>query len=124
MKLKHSQKGVTLYSLFFYLALLAFAVFTTLKLFPVYAESLTVESTIKGIEEEVDTKYTSALNLRNTVLRRFSINNIKTVTQDDVTVQLNNYTYVVDVDYEVRVPYIKNIDLVLSFNYQAEVAAN
>ena len=37
----------------------------------------------------------------------------------DISVKSENNYYLVEVDYEVRLPYFKNIDLLLSFNHKA-----
>ena len=59
--------------------------------------------------------------MRSAVLNRFSINNLTVVNHEDVVVKRDDELYIVDVNYEVRIPYIKNIELVLSFKNHAEV---
>lgn len=123
MKFKHQQKGMTLYSVAFYLLLLGFVVFTALKLFPVYMESFAVKSSVQSLNSDPDAEFTGAREVKTTVLRRFGVNNITVVTNDDVTVTREDQTYMVDVNYEVRIPYISNVDLVISFTNHAEVNA-
>lgn len=123
MKLQRSQKGVTLVSIAFYLGLLVFVVMTALKLFPIYMESYTVESSIKGMETDKSREYMGVMSVRDAVLKRFSINNVSIVTKEDISVTRDENVYNVDVDYEVRIPYILNIDLVLEFTNHAEVPA-
>ena len=121
MKLQKSQKGVTMVSLAFYLGLLAFVIFTVLKLFPVYMDSFSVESSVKGLETDRSKEYRGAGSVRTALLKRFSINNLTVVNHEDVVVKRDDELYIVDVDYEVRIPYIKNIELVLTFKNHAEV---
>lgn len=119
---KH-QQGITLYGFAFILLLIGFAVFTTLKLFPVYMENFAVRSSLKSMEEEHGQEYAGALAVRSTVSKRFGINNISQVTSDDISVTREGQIYYVDVDYEVKIPYISNISLLVSFTNHAEVPA-
>ena len=122
MKLKQSQYGVTMVSLAFNLGLLAFVVFTALKLFPVYMEAFTVESSVESLETDKSREYNSPMQVRSGIIKRFAINNVSLVEVDDVVVVREDQLYIVDVDYDVRIPYIGNIDLVIKFENHAEVA--
>ncbi len=123
MKLKQHQKGATLYSVAFYLLLLGFVVFVGLKLFPVYMESFAVKSSVEGLNADPDAQFNGAREVQGTLIKRFSFNNIESVTGEDIVVVRKDQTYIVDVDYEVRIPFISNIDLVISFKNHAEVNA-
>jgi hypothetical protein len=124
MKLQKSQQGFTMLSLAFYLGLLAFVVYTTLKLFPIYMEAFTVEASVEGLTTDKNKEYAGPMSVRSGVIKRLSINNVSTVSLDDIVVIREDKMYIVDVDYEVRIPFISNIDLVLSFENHAEVPAN
>lgn len=123
MKLEQSQRGATLTTIAFYLFLLGFSVFTALKLVPVYMESFTIRSVMEGMSVEKGREYTGSLKVREAVLKRFGINNITQVGADDVVVVREDDAYVITVDYEVRIPFISNIDFVLVFTNEAEVKA-
>jgi hypothetical protein len=122
MRLKQAQRGVTMISIAFYLGLLAFVVFTVLKLFPVYMESFTVASSVKALETSGE-EYTGASAVRESLRKKMSFNNVTAVEKDDISVTREDQTYMVDVNYEVRIPFIKNVNLILSFENHAEVPA-
>jgi aspartate carbamoyltransferase regulatory subunit len=122
MKLQKSQKGVTMFSIAFYLGLLAFVVLTVLKLFPVYMENVTVASAVKNLESNRE-GYMGVLAVKQSLIKNFGINNVTMVPAEDIRVTRDNQTYMVDVNYEIRIPYIRNISLVISFENHAEVAA-
>lgn len=117
------QKGMTVYGVAFILLLIGFAVFTTLKLFPVYMENFTISSSLESLERESDKQFTGAMDIRHALMKRFGMNNVRQVTRDDISVTREGQIYYVDVDYEVRVPYIKNISLLVSFTNHVEVNA-
>jgi hypothetical protein len=121
MKLERSQKGFTLASLSFFLLLLGFVVYTALKLFPVYMEAFTVESSVASLETDKNQEFSGPSAVRQALSKRFQINNISTVSLDDISVTSEKGMLLVDVDYEVRIPYFRNINLLLTFTNHAEV---
>ena len=123
MKLQNAQRGFTFWSLSFYLILLGFVVLNGLKLFPIYAEAATVESAVRSIESDKLASYTGAMSVKNALFRRMAINNVSTIRHEDVSVIRDGRIYVLNIEYEVRVPYFQNIDLIFSFDHHAEVSA-
>lgn len=117
------QQGITLFGFLFILFLIGFTAFTTFKLFPVYMENFSIRSSLESTEQEQGVEYRGALAVRNAVFRRFSINNVTQVSKDDISIIRDGQVYLIDVDYEVRVPYISNISLLVSFKNHAEVDA-
>lgn len=124
MKLKQSQVGASLYSVAFILLIIGFTVFVGLKLFPVYTENFSVGSSLESIMQDRGAEYRSASQVRMAVFRHFELNNVHQVPKDDISVVLENDVYLIDIDYEVRIPFMKNIDLVISFTNHGEVHAS
>ena len=123
MKSRKHQKGITLFGFAFIMFLIGFTAFTVLKLFPVYMENFTIRSSVKSLEEERGNEYFGAFAVRQALLKRFGINNVSQVSADDVSVVRDGAIYNVDVDYDVRIPFIGNISLLVSFTNHAEVSA-
>lgn len=123
MKQRKQQQGITFVGIAFILLLIGFATFTVLKLFPAYMQNFNVQSSLKGMEAEKSREYLGARDVRDSVLRRFEINEVEQVGKDDVSITRDGRTYLVDVDYEVRIPFISNVSLLISFKNHAEVDA-
>jgi hypothetical protein len=123
MKLQRQQQGITLFGVAFILLLISFATFTTLKLFPVYMQNFSVRGSLQSMEGEKGREYLGAVAVRDTILKRLSINNVTQVDKKDIKIKRDGQTYKIDIDYEVRVPYMSNISLVISFKNHAEVEA-
>ncbi len=123
MKTGKYQQGTTIYGVAFILLLIGFVAFTTLKLFPVYMENFTINSSVESLASEAGQQFSGPLEIRNSLMKRFGMNNVTQVKYDDISVIREGSFYYVDVDYEVRVPFIKNIDLLVSFTNHAEVSA-
>lgn len=123
MKTGKFQQGMTIYGVAFILLLIGFLVFTILKLFPVYMENFTIRSSVESLQNDSAKEYMGAMDIRNALMKRFSMNNVSQVSHEDISVIREGQNYYVNIDYEVRVPFIKNISLVVSFTNHAEVTA-
>lgn len=121
MKNVKYQRGMGLWPVMMGLALLGFVVFTALKLVPVYLEDFSVEKSVSGLDEDKTEAYRGAMSVQNAIVRRFGINNVQQVTRDDISVERDGQFYRVEVDYEVVIPYIGNISLLLHFNHKVSV---
>jgi len=123
MRLNKSQSGFTLWSLVVLLLLLGISVFTTLKLMPVYMEDFCVGSALDSIQSDPE-EFRGALSLREAVFKRLAINNVTVVSKDDISIVREGPSYIVEITYEVIVPYMGNISLLLDFNHSISVRAS
>ena len=123
-KLQNAQRGFSFYSLSLYMGLLAFVVFTVLQLLPAYEESFSVESSVRSLESDRGVSYSGARAVKSALRKKLGFNNVEAVTSDDIGVVRQDNVYEVNVNYEFRIPYFKNIELVISFSHSAEVPAS
>lgn len=124
MKLHRYQNGSSLFSIVFTLLLIGFVAYTALKLFPVYMEDFSISSSLETLEAESAKEYRGALSVREAVMRRFNVNNVSRVGKDDISITREGQSYYVDVDYEVTIPFIGNVSLLLKFSHSASVRAS
>jgi DMSO reductase anchor subunit len=123
MNARKHQQGITLFGFVLTMFLIGFVAFTTLKLFPVYMEHFSILSSLESLEQERDKEFVGAAEVRNTLLRRFQINNVTQASKDDISIIRDGQIYHVEIAYEVRIPFLSNVSLVVSFNNTAEVPA-
>lgn len=116
------QKGLSGIGWLFVLGLIAGGSLVTLKLLPVYMENMSIQSILDEVGETGD-KYSNSRDVRTAIVRRFEINNIKNMSMTDIIVDRDGGVYEVQADYEVRVPFVYNIDFVLMFKNHAVVPA-
>lgn len=121
MKFARHQHGMTMISWAFVLAALAVVVLFLLRVFPVYLQDFAVGSAVRSLEEDTLATYSTPSQVQAALLRRFSMNDVTNVTRDDVAISQTGGRFDVAVEYEVRTPFMFNIDLVLSFEHDAEV---
>lgn len=112
-RLAHRQRGMTYLGLLIILGVIAFFAMVAIKVVPLYLENMKIGNTLKSLQEEGGAR--SESEIRDTLRKRFSINDITHVTDDDVKVVREGKKLVVTIDYEARVPLFKNLDVVARF---------
>jgi len=123
MRLHTYQQGITVFGVAFTMFLIGFVTFTTLKLFPAYMQNFNIRSSLQGMEGDKSREYLGAIAVRDTVLKRLDINNVTQVDKEDISVSRDGEYYYIDIDYEVKIPFISNVSLLLDFKNHAEVSA-
>lgn len=116
------QQGITTFGWLLVVVLIAFFAMLAIRLVPIYLEYFNVRSAMNGLESAPEVGTTSR-EVRAALMKRLDINRVAHVQQDDVTVEPREEAYVVNVNYDVRVPFVGNIDLLVSFDHQARVPA-
>ena len=121
MKSLHRQKGLTTISIAVILAMLAFFVALALATLPVYYDQFTVSSQVEGLEEVEGLSKMSESQILDRLMKRFQIDNVKAVREEDIEINKNPDKLEVLVNYEVRKSFIGNIDLVLYFDNEYKI---
>ena len=112
---KH-QKGLTFISLIFVLALIGFFVLLGLKIGPIYLNHSKVVSALAEIEKTPDIEEQSEAEIRDSLSKRFNINYVDDVTQDDIKVTHYNGYLKVSIEYEVVKKIAGNLSVLVEFN--------
>ena len=103
------------------LALLAFFVMIAIKLIPIYMENFNVASHVSRLEQDSRSTEMTKEEIRKTLVKRFGIDDVKSVTRQDIFITDIPGGYSVEVDYEVRKSLLGNVDVVVYFNETAEI---
>ena len=116
-----NQQGLTFISLVFILGLIGFFVLLGLKIGPIYLNHSKVVSALADIKKNPDIEVQSESEIRNSLSKRFDINYVDDVTQDDITITHHgNYLKVV-IEYEVARKIVGNLSVLVEFNDNIEV---
>lgn len=110
------QNGLTAISWVLILAVLAFFVLLALKLVPVYIEGYSAYSVLSSVAKEPGMAKKSYSEIKKSILRRLDINMVYNVTRDDIYISKEKNSIQIELDYEIREPFISNIDFVIAFN--------
>jgi Tfp pilus assembly protein PilE len=115
------QQGLTFISLVFVLALIAFFVLLGLKIGPIYLNHSKVASALAEIEKTPNIEEQSEAEIRDSLSKRFNINYVDDVTQDDIKVTRHNDYLKVAIEYEVVTKIAGNLSVLVEFNDVIEV---
>ncbi|WP_455197857.1 DUF4845 domain-containing protein [Kaarinaea lacus] len=121
MKNYNKQRGVTMVTIAAGLALLAFFVLIAITLVPVYMENFSVGSHVSRIGKDVRASEMTKEEVRKTLIKRFGIDDVKSVERQDISITDIPGGYQVEVDYEVRKHFLGNVDVVIYFTETTEV---
>lgn len=115
------QKGMTGIGWILTLVLIAFFALIAMKIVPIYMTSFTVSSILSDVEQEPDMGSKTPGEILQTIGKRFRVNMVKDVSRDNIYIDSTKNEIIVEIEYEVRRNFIGNVDLVLSFNKQANI---
>jgi len=117
------QRGMTGIGWMLVISIGAFFAYTLILLFPIYLDNFSVKSIINGLADG-DESFSSASKLRRILKIRLDVNSVTSVRYDDITISREADKFLLDIDYEVREPFLGNIDLVFTFKSVEYVPAS
>ncbi|MBI5041027.1 MAG: DUF4845 domain-containing protein [Gammaproteobacteria bacterium] len=124
MQTLKSQRGMTAIGWLIVLGLIGFFVLLALRMIPSYLEYATVSSALESLQNEPGMSNKTPQEIRSMLGKRFDINDVKSISAKDVAIQKQGSAYLVGVDYEVRMPVMGNVDVVMTFTKEIEVSGN
>ncbi|UOG91668.1 MAG: DUF4845 domain-containing protein [Candidatus Thiothrix sulfatifontis] len=119
------QQGATFLTWVAGVGLVIFAFITGVKLIPLYMEFYTVRSLVDRVAQESSSK-SSLQQIRRKVDDYTNVNGLNSLSSKDfqvVAVEGKNNVKALEIYYEIRKPWVGNIDFLLSFNYSKELGA-
>lgn len=121
MVLRAQQQGMTASGVIFLLGLIAFFTLITLRLAPLYYDNYKISTHLKSTINDAIANKMSPAEIKSTMLKRLGIDNVTSISADDIQIVQDKQKKSVDIDYEVRVPFIGNVDFIAKFANHAEV---
>ncbi len=115
------QQGLTFISLVFVLGFIAIIVLLALKIGPIYLDHSKVVSALAEIEKTPDIQEQSQAQIRDSLNKRFNMNYVYDVTQDDITITKQSNYLKVAIEYEVVKPLVGNLSALVEFNDVIEI---
>lgn len=114
--IKH-QRGMGMLQWLLVLAIAGFFLLFAFKVVPLYAENRYVESALRSVENSAEKleQMTDAEIIKK-LTNFYMINNVRSEgPTKNIKIERESEKVVITIDYETRVPFFWNIDLVLSF---------
>lgn len=116
------QRGITLIGFLIVLVVVGFFAFMAMKLVPIYQEYMSVVRAMDGLKNEPGIGTKSPPQIRDLLSRRFDISYVDSVKPDNIKLSRSGEGYLLQIKYEVRKPFLYNIDLVVSFDRTVELS--
>jgi hypothetical protein len=114
--MKNRQRGMTFLGLIAILLVLGVGLYGGIRLFPVYAEYLEVSRALEQVRDEHSAIDTNVQMIRNSLERRWDVEDIKGIGWKEVEIAKTSDGYEVTANYEVESPFIGNVSLLTKFN--------
>ena len=122
--MKRTQRGMTLLSFVIVLAVVGFAAYIGMKLFPMYSEYYAVKQALRGLQAEPGIANTDPGRIKKLFFRRLDISYSDSVKPENVKLDRseNGVGWDMTVDYEVRKELVGNLDVVGRFHADGKLA--
>ncbi|TAK64689.1 DUF4845 domain-containing protein [Methylobacter sp.] len=114
------QQGLTLISILFILGLIGFFVLLTLKIVPIYLDHGKVTSALEALKATPDLASKGEFEIRDSLNKRFAINYVYDVKQDNIKVIKHGNYVKVDIEYETVVNLVGNLSALAEFHDTVE----
>lgn len=113
------QRGMTTLGIIILVAFVGLFAFAAIRLTPVYLNYMKVAGVVDGVYEEFDGQNPSSSQIRQSIVRRFSVESVGVITAKDVEVTPESGGFLVVADYTHTVPYIANVAFAVNFEKSA-----
>lgn len=120
-RLVNKQKGMTLISWVIVVAFVGFLFMLAVRILPVFAESHTIESVWKKMENDTALVGASKAQIRTSIMRKLKVNNVSVLTKKQIKIKKLKGNYIVSAEYEPRGNIIGKLDYIASFKYEAKI---
>mgnify|MGYP003584001410 FL=1 len=124
MRTRKKQRGISFLSWVSILSLVILGFVSGVKLVPVYVEFYSVQSLMQKIAEDPSISATNTQSLRGKLDDYLNINGMYTIQREHFSVQPipeNKNAKALMVDYEVRKPWLGNIQFLMTFHHAVEL---
>ncbi|MFA7241209.1 MAG: DUF4845 domain-containing protein [Sulfuricellaceae bacterium] len=110
------QRGVSLSGTVVVMVILALIALVAAKLSPAYIDYFAIKKVLLAMETGGELKNLGAKELRASYSKRSSIDNIKSITAEDLQItKAADGTAVISAEYSVKTPLVANISLIIDF---------
>jgi ribonuclease HI len=114
--MKHRQRGATFLGIVVILLILGSALYAGIRLVPVYLEFTKVARALEQVRDEHSAVDTNSQLIRNSLERRWDVEDIKSIGWKEVEIKRTNQGFDVRAAYNVERPFVANVFLLTKFD--------
>ena len=114
--MKHRQRGATFLGMATILVILGAGVYAGIRLVPVYLDFTKVARALEQVRDEHSAIDTNPQLIRNSLERRWDVEDIKGIGWKEIEIKKSNDGYDVKAVYNVEQPFVANVFLLVKFD--------
>src|SRR5215510_2557055 len=115
------QGGATFLGMVIILAILGFGVYAGIRLVPLYFEYMEVGRAMDQVAKEFDGEPVTVQQLRTSLDRRWTIEDIKSIQPKDMEIKRTSAGYTMHAYYDALAPFVGNVSLLAKFDKTVDV---
>jgi hypothetical protein len=116
------QRGATFLGMLIIIAILGAALYAGIRLTPLYFEYMAVTRAMDQTAKEHEGEPTSPQQLRTSLDRRWTIEDIKSLQPKDIEIKKDGKAFTMRAYYRAESPFIANVSIVVDFDKSVTVA--
>lgn len=114
----HKQKGLGVSDLLLWAVIIVMLAISALKVAPAYFEYFSIKRNLTSISKEINPQAPDLQQIRMSFVKRASVDNIKSISAQDIQMKKENGRLVLSAKYTAKIPLAANISL--NIDFQAE----
>jgi hypothetical protein len=114
--MKHTQRGATFLGMVTILVILGAGLYGGIRLVPVYLDFTKVARALEQVRDEHATIDTNPQLIRNSLERRWDVEDIKGIGWKEIEIKRSSAGYDVKAVYDVQTPFVANVYLLVKFD--------
>lgn len=115
--MRHYQRGMSTYTMIFFVLSLGFVALFGFKAGMPIMDNWQVKKIVEDLANDEGVRNMSDSNIRGLLEKKFQVNQIRHISvRNDVEITHVDGVRRVSINYEVREPFVGNVDLVISFD--------
>jgi len=115
------QRGATFLGVLIIGSIVALAVYAGIRLWPLYFEYMEVVRALDQTAKEHSGEATSPAELRGSLDRRWTVEDIKTISPKDIEIKRAGSGFTMRAYYQAEAPFIANVSLLATFDKTVDV---
>lgn len=117
---KQKQSGMTMIGMMFIAIIVVFVAVVAMKLIPAYTEFLAIQKILKDIGGEAGSQNMSNAEIRERFIKRADVDNIKSISANDLRINRGSGRTVVSADYSFQTELVGNVSLLVDFSASSD----
>ena len=114
--MRQRQRGATFIGLVVIIAILGFGLYAGIRLMPLFFEYMAVVRALDQTAKEHAGSTTNPTELRSSLIRRWIIEDIKSLEPKDIEIKKQGTNWTMRAWYRAEAPFVANVSLVVDFD--------